>query len=729
MKQVIQSYSNGDLELADVGEPLLSVNGVLVDTVATLVSPGTERYMIELAKKNLLQKALARPDLVKQVVAKARSEGAAETYRQAKGKLDSPVPMGYSAVGVVREVGNQTADFRVGDLVACAGSGFACHAEVLSVPQTMAVRVPEGLSAEEATFVTLGGIALHAYRCSATTLGETVVVLGLGLLGNLVAQIALAGGARVIGLDVSAARVSDARQQLGIAAATIDDEDVVGRVLAETGGQGADAVLITASTPANQPIELAPELCRSGASVIVPGLVGLDLPRSAFYERELKLVVSRAWGEGVYDPDYERGRSSYPSTTIRWDAQRNLAAFLHLVATRRVNVASLITHRYRIEEALAAYELILEGKEPAMGVVLTYPQPLRRDAPTAHTSAPPVRCITSIAYEPRPTVRSAFIGAGAFTRGTVIPALRGIDGLEIRAVASAGGASAEFVRRSIGADRSTADVDSILGDDDIDLVFVLTRHGSHADLVVRALEAGKDVFVEKPLAMNAEQLVRVEAAVAKSTGRLMVGFNRRFAPSVTELMSRFPDRDTPRLGTIRVNVGAIPKSSWIYSRADGGGNLIGEICHFVDLASALGGAPIRRVSSESMRGALSGASSEENLTANLFLDNGSVFSLQYTTSGSRRLGREHIEMFAGGTAHIIDNFRRSRTYSRHKTVQTGRRIGGSIDRGHRAQFEALIAAVRSGTEFPVPFATYRNTTLATLALRDSLRSTSYVEIG
>ena len=539
MRQVSQNYRTGRLSVDVVPVGLPGRGQVLVRTTASLVSSGTERSMIELAHKSLLGKAMARPDLVKRVIAKAKADGVLEAWRQAMGRLDVPVALGYSSAGVVLEVGEGVDGLAVGDRVACTGQGYAGHQEVASVPANLCARVPDGVQAESAAFVALGGIALEAVRQAHAGLGDTVVVLGLGLLGQIAVQVLKAAGCHVIGMDIDPRR---AEMALGRGAELVatDYGELAATCHRATSGKGVDAVIVMASSDSNEPLEQAAELCREKGRIVATGQVGLEVPRRAFYDKELELVVSRAWGPGVYDPAYTRGLD-YPIGYARWTAGRNIGEFLRLLQDGRVSVDDLITHRFPLDRAQEAYRLILEGDEPHIGVVLTYPD---------EASAGPVSRRVGLRPETRPSpspkaeLGVGVIGGGLFARSTMLPALKKTPGLTLRGIATSTGLSARHAAQRSGFDYCATDYREVVQDPEVDLVFVLTRHGSHAAMAADCLEAGKHVFVEKPLALDREQLARVEEAYRASRDMdrppvLMVGFNRRYSSTVRWLRDRF----------------------------------------------------------------------------------------------------------------------------------------------------------------------------------------------
>lgn len=756
MKQVIQNYNTGELLLADVPIPNLRGNTILVQTGASLISVGTEHYMLDLAKKSLLGKAIARPDLVKQVINKVRTEGLGEAWRQSMGRLDTPVPLGYSAAGVVMQVGEGISGFAVGDRVACAGSGIASHAEILRVPLTLAVKIPDNVSLEAASFVALGGIAMHAIRMANLTFGERVVVLGLGLLGQLAVQMLHAAGYRVFGADVVAAKVRMALEHGAHGGATIGKDDIVSAVNVFTDGNGADAVIIFASTRSNDPIESAAELARERGRIVVPGLVGLDIPRKVFYEKELDLVVSRAWGPGMYDPDYEAGKVDYPLSFVRWTAQRNMAHFLEMLSDGRVTVDHLITQRFPINRAVEAYEMILEGKEPTIGVILEYDQKsevgsqrlgvtsvehlegarFNRIKRSEVNSKKVYLTETASLAEKRQlatdTIRVGLIGAGVFAKGTLLPALKRVDGVLVRGIATSTGLSGEHIGRKYKAVYCTTDVNELLGDPEIDLVMVLTRHGSHARFVCQALEAGKHVYVEKPLCINETQLKEIiythNSQLTTHNSLLMVGFNRRFAPTTQFLLNYLQSVITPKIITVRANVGYIPPEVWVHDPEQGGGNIIGEVCHFVDLIQAMTKSYPISVFASAVRSESEAVIPGDNVVITLTMADGSVGNIVYTALGNKAYQRELVEVFAGGGVGVIENFKTALWTQGGRRRKMGNVLSG-VDRGYQAEMKALIEALRKGEPLPVPFDSYIATTRATFAAMESLRTGKTVEIS
>jgi len=719
--------------------------------------------MMEFGRKSLLGKALERPDLVRKVIAVARTEGIAEAYQQAMGRLDAFRPLGYSSAGIVVDVGGSVSGIKVGDRLACSGSGYACHAEYVAVLQTLCAPIPDGVSDEDAAFAALGAIALHALRLAELQLGDRIIIIGLGLLGLLAVQIAKAWGCQVLGTDVAASKADLARQLGADWAVAGGKEAVLAASQALFGGAGADAVIIFASTPSNEPLELAAELARVRGRIVVPGLVGLDVPRRIFYEKELDLKVSRAWGPGLYDPDYEERGHDYPLPFVRWTAGRNMEAFLQLLAQGRVRVQPLITHRFPIERATEAYQLISEGREPYIGVVLTYPTAEATadgQPPTATTVWLKENVAGSTFHVARSNLqRSNFqpvtvglIGAGNFAKATLLPAIRRIKGVHLRGIATTTGASARHTGDKFGFDYCTTDYRELLNDPEIDAIIIATRHNTHAHFAAEALRAGKHVFVEKPLALNKEQLKDVLAAYEEVTGyrlqvtgstgknlqpatcnlqpatcnlQLLVGFNRRFSPFTVALKEWLSFTDLPMVINVRVNAGFVPPDRWEQDPEVGGGRIVGEVCHFVDLIQYLTGAYPVQVCAQAMKAA-GQYLSEDNLVVTLKMSDGSVASITYTASGDKAFPRERVEVFRGGAVGLIENFKAaSFTYQGHTRRK---RNLFSVDRGHLAEMEAFFSAVSNSASSPVDFSEYLYTTLATFAIAESLRQSAPVAV-
>ena len=717
MKQIIQSYRNGKLILADLPAPTPRPGQVLVQSKVSLVSVGTEKYMLDLARKSLLGKALARPDWVRQVVDKVRSEGLIEAYRQALARLDTPVPLGYSVAGQIAGVGADVSAFRVGDRVACAGTGYASHAEYVTVPENLCVPVPERVEFDAAAFVALGAIAMHGLRMAEVQLGQRLAILGLGLLGQLIAQIAIAAGARVVGMDPDSTRCRLA-EELGVDGTATSTLEFAALCARSSGGLGVDSVLISAHTESNEPVELAARVCRERGRTVAVGNVGMLIPRKPFFEKEISFVISRAWGPGAFDPQFEERNVKYPLPYVRWTARENMDEFLRLVAKRQVRLDRIVTHRFPIERALEAYDLVL-GKtgEPFLGVLLTYPE--QPDA-RPWVDIRPGRGVPTSALQ-KPKIGLSLIGGGLYARGTLLPAMKGLPGLVYRGVATLRGVSSGYVAEKFGFAYSTSDYRRVLEDTDTDLVMILTRHDSHARLVSEALNAGKHVFVEKPLVMNGNQLGEVldafNARGAPPRPVVMVGFNRRFSPVARWLKERFTCIAEPLTVHCSVNAGLVPPDHWVHDPEQGGGRIIGEVCHFIDLIQYLTGSVPVRVFAETLRSDRFQPS--DNVVITLKMANGAIGSIIYAAGGDKRYPRERIEVIGGGAVGVVENFRAA-TFTRGGRTQRTRRWLG-VDRGHRVGIGLLLDAIRTGGAAPVAFEEYVYTTLATFAAEESIR--------
>jgi predicted dehydrogenase len=723
MRQLIQSYRTGEMKLEDVPPPAVRPGGVVVRTVRSLVSAGTEKMIVDLARKSLLAKARARPDLVRKVIDTARKQGLRNAFQKVQSKLETPIPLGYSSAGVVVEVGEQVHEYRVGDRVVCAGAGYANHADYAYVPRNLLARLPDAVSMEEGCFATVGAIALQGVRQVQPTLGERVAVLGLGLIGQIAVQLLAANGCRVLGFDPNPDRAKLALELGASAAVSADLETAAERF---TRGDGVDAVLIAASTPSAGPIEQAGEISRLRGRVVVVGLVGMEVPRSLYYRKELDLRMSMSYGPGRYDPDFEERGFDYPIAHVRWTEQRNLEAIVELLADRRLRLAPLVTHRFSVDEALAAYDLITKGSAPYLGVVLGYGAddeaavvPPRRLA-LASTPEAGGAAVAAAGYP----VRLGVVGAGGFGQSTLLPALRATGRIAAIAIASAGGATARRVGEQYGFRTATTDPAEVLAHPDVDAVVILTRHDLHAPLVVRALEAGKHVFVEKPLALSYEELEAVERAQATAGRSVMVGFNRRFAPLVEKLAAHFAGRAAPLVMHYRVNAGFLPSDHWVHDPVEGGGRLLGEGCHFVDLLHSLAGARPTRVFAECIGGG-SRYRGDDNVAVTLRFADGSIGTLTYTALGDPSLGKESLEVYGEGGQAILDDFR---TLLLARGRKTERMRAANQDKGFGLEMRRWVAAVADGGPPPIPFEELAATTRATLAAAESLRTGAPVDL-
>lgn len=710
MKQVLQSYRTGELWIADVPAPKCSPDGVLVRTRYSLISAGTERTMTELARKNLVAKARARPDLVRRVVTKARSEGIKPTVEKVFAKLDEPVALGYSAAGEVVEAGPDAGVLKPGDRVAAAGGGYASHAEFNSVPRNLCVRIPDGVSTADAAFTTLGAIALQGVRQANPLLGERVVVVGLGLVGLLTVQMLKANGCAVLGADLNEARARLAEALGADMAATGDVEEACE---AFTGGRGADAVIIAAATSGNGPIEVAADVSRQKGRVVAVGSVGLNVPRDAFYRKELDLRLSMSYGPGRYDASYEEGGTDYPFPYVRFTEQRNMESFLYLVQQGRATPEALVTHTLPFENALEGYALLEKTAEGSdvpspgpLGVLLKYGEAADSAAAVslAGTASDQQRRRTSATASSRSigarTIGVGFLGAGAFARSVLLPRLARTKRAALTSVCTATGRSARQAGERFGFATAATDMNAVLNDPDTDAVFVATRHDSHASLAAAALRAGKHVFVEKPLCIREAELEEVASALedARAAGLrpcLTVGFNRRFSPHALALRAAFAERRAPLAVSYRVNAGAVPADHWVLDPAVGGGRLIGEACHFVDFCNALIASEPVSVAAAALSEDRPGTAPPDSVALTIEYADGSLAAIQYLAGGHRQMPKERCEVFAGGRSAVLADFRSTTFYG------GGRGVRGKQDKGFDGELRAFLDACRDRGPWPI----------------------------
>jgi predicted dehydrogenase/threonine dehydrogenase-like Zn-dependent dehydrogenase len=717
MKQVLQNNKTGRMSVIDIPTPIVQRGRVLVRAAASLISAGTERMAVDEGKKSLIEKARERPELVKQVIEKARNEGLVKTFNAVRSKLGSSNALGYSAAGIVMSVGDDVTEFRAGDRVACAGAGYASHAEVLSVPKNLCVRLPDDVSFDAGAFGTLGAIALQGVRLAEPTLGESVVVIGLGLLGQITVQLLKANGCRVFGIDLDPAKVELAGE-LGADGAAVSDENVKRAVLDWSRGRGADAVLITAATPSNQPVELAGEISRLKGRVVAVGLVGLDIPRNLYFKRELSLMVSMSYGPGRYDPEYEERGHDYPLAYVRWTENRNIEAFLDLVAEGRINVERLITHRFSIEEGESAYQLIAgETKEPYLGIILRYDTERELERRIVVRSA-------KASVGKASAVRVGMIGAGNYAQAMILPYYKA-EGMDFRAITTATGVTARDIAEKYGFNYCAASTDEVLDDRLVNLIVVATRHDLHAELARRALVNGKHVFVEKPLALHEEELERVLDAASNSDGRLMVGFNRRFSPLALKAKEFFAGRQAPLSISYRINAGRIPKSHWTQDPHEGGGRIIGEVCHFIDLMHFLTGALTTRAYAESITSRNQEMVDEDNVFITLRFSDGSNGSIAYLSEGDRSLPKERVEIFCEGKSFVLDDFRSATSYQGGREESTKPR---QQDKGQADEARIICMVVLEGGQAPIALDDLAATTRATFRIRESLRTGEVMDV-
>jgi predicted dehydrogenase/threonine dehydrogenase-like Zn-dependent dehydrogenase len=722
MKQILQDARTGAIAVEEVPAPQLLPGCVLVRVAASVVSAGTERASTEFARKGLLQKARSRPDLVREVIQKVQRDGIFSVVQAVRSRLDQPQNPGYSSAGTVLAIGEGVTDLQPGDRVACAGAGFAVHAEIACVPRLLVARIPlcqagrnGEVPFEEAAFATLGAVALHGMRTAEAKLGDLVAVIGLGLLGQLTVQLLKAAGCRVLGLDLDSARADMARQ-LG-ADATASSAGVFEDLCSEESrGVGVDSVLITAETSGSEPVNLAGAIARDRAIVVAVGTVGLDIERKTYYEKELDFRISRSYGPGRYDSAYEQKGRDYPIGYVRWTETRNMEAFLQLLAERKIDIGRLITHRFPVERGHSAYELIMgRSRERFLGVVIQYCG-IVDDSHTLKLAPERLRnesvCVSNVAV--------GLLGAGVFASGTLIPALKASSDTTLVAVCTATGSHAQHTAKKFGFLECTTEEKEIIQNPSLNTVVIATRHHLHASQVVAALAVGKHVFCEKPLCLSGGELQAIVRAYFGATPSrrplLMVGFNRRFAPMITQMKSFLAQTAEPLAMHYRVNAGVLPLDHWVNDRERGGGRILGEVCHFMDLLMFLSASPIIEVDTRSL--ADPGRYSCDNVFILLRFANGSMGTISYLANGDRSFPKERIEVFGGGSVAILEDFHRLELvrHGRRQTLHSRWRQ----DKGHRAEWAAFAQSVLRGAEAPIGFDDIVCSTLATLRIADSV---------
>ncbi len=692
MKQILQSLKTGATEVAEVPCPTARRGQLLIRTSRTLVSVGTERMLVEFGKAGWIEKARQQPDKVRMVLDKIKTDGLMPTLEAVFNKLDQPLPLGYCNVGSVMQAGGGVTGFEVGDRVVSNGK----HAEAVCVPINLCAKVPPQVSDEEAAFTVLGAIALQGIRLVQPTLGETVVVTGLGLIGLVTVQLLRAHGCRVLGLDFDPAKLELAKQfgaevvNLGAGA------DPVAAAQAFSRGRGVDAVIVTASTKSNEPMHQAALMCRKRGRIVLVGVTGLELSRADFFEKELTFQVSCSYGPGRYDPSYEEKGNDYPVGFVRWTEQRNFEAVLDMMADGRLNVKPLISHRFSVTEAEQAYELV-GGSAPSLGILLEYPTAAEKPEATLRQST--VKLAAAPGAPTTGAASIAFVGSGNYATAVLIPAFKDA-GARLKVVASSGGVTGVHAGRKFGFESTTTDTDGVFTDPDVQAIVLSTRHDTHADMACKALRAGKHVFVEKPLALKHEELGQIEQAIAEGTrnGRapmVMVGFNRRFATQVQKVKSLLKGVTGPKSFIMTVNAGAIPAEHWTQDREVGGGRIVGEACHFIDLLRFLAGSAItgHRVS-------VMDTKTRDTVSIELSFADGSIGTVHYFANGCKAFPKERLEVFAAGRVLQLDNFRKLTGFAWPGFTKMNL---WKQDKGQKACASAFVQAVASGGASPIPF--------------------------
>lgn len=694
MKQILQSLKTGTVELADIPCPKAGPGQLLIRTRSSLISAGTERMLVDFGKANLLDKARQQPDKVRMVLDKIRTDGLVPTLTAVKNKLDQPLALGYCNAGVVIDVGPGVQGVAVGDRMASNGK----HAEVVSVPAILCAKVPDGVSDEAAAFTVIGSIALQGIRLSQPTLGEGFVVIGLGLIGLITVQLLRAHGCRVLGVDFDEAKLALARQFGASTVNPAQGEDVLAVAQAFSRNRGVDGVIITASTKSNEPVHQAAQMCRKRGRIVLVGVTGLELSRADFYEKELSFQVSCSYGPGRYDPEYEEKGQDYPLGFVRWTEQRNFEAVLDMLAEGHIDVTPLISHRFALIDFQQAYALV-GGAGPSLGIVMNYPSEAERPVPEVIRRVVALQVTGSKAATPV----VGFIGAGNYAGQVLVPSFRDA-GARLKTVASAGGVSGVHVGRKNGFEATTTEINSILADAETDAVVIATRHNSHARHICSALKAGKHVFVEKPLALNHQELKEIadayELANAKERKILTVGFNRRFAPQVKRMKGLLDTVAEPKSFIVTVNAGAIPPEHWTQDPEIGGGRIIGEACHFIDLLRYLVSQPITGLQATIVGGGDAVAVHGDKMSFTLRFADGSFGTVHYLANGNKSFPKERIEVFCAGRVLQLDNFRRLTGWG---WPGFGKMNLWRQDKGNAACARAFVEAVREGGAEPIPF--------------------------
>ncbi|MHC1740741.1 MAG: bi-domain-containing oxidoreductase [Anaerolineaceae bacterium] len=718
MKQLLQNIHTGQTSIEDVPVPSVKNKFALVRTSCSLVSAGTERMLVEFAEKNLLQKATSRPDLVKQVLSKARREGILPTIEATFNKLDQPMTLGYSSAGTIVAVGAGMDGFSVGDRVACGGGGYAAHAEYNLVPRNLLVKLPDSVDFDSAAFTTLGAIAMQGFRLAMPQLGDRVCIIGLGLLGLLAAQIARAAGCEVFGIDLSPKRVKLA-SDLGFK--SVERQNCEEIASAFTQNRGFDVILICADTTANDPIELAGLLARDHGSVIAIGAVGLNIPRKVYYEKELDFRVSRSYGPGRYDPAYEDGGQDYPFGYVRWTEGRNMQSFVELLASGKVDVHPLISHRFNIESAPEAYELITgKSKQPFLGVLLTYP--LQIDESHSERKVVIARSEHHPATSP---IKVGVLGSGNYAMAVFLPAIKKSTQGELVGIASGSGLTAQIAAKRFAFHFASSNEADILTNPDVNTVVLLTRHNLHARQILTALQGNKNVYCEKPLAITEPELVEIQNALqSKSAPLLTVGFNRRFAPFAIQLRKYFENRSEPIYIHYRVNASFLPANHWLHDPLQGGGRIVGEGCHFIDFLTFLIGTAPTSVFATALQDG--GRYHQDNVSCTFRYADGSIGVMDYLSNGNKTTPKERIEVFSAGKIGILDDFR-----TLELTSETKRKTHHAYlrqDKGHQASWSAFCDAINLGNGPTIPYDQLIGVTRASFAVMRSLQTGEEVTI-
>lgn len=715
MKQVVLNLKDGELTVEDVPIPTLKDNGVLVRNHYSVISAGTESGLVDLADKSLIGKAKARPDLAMKVINKAKQDGPISAFQQAMGRLEKREPLGYSSAGTVIAVSEDITEIKVGDRVACAGAGYANHADVAFVPKNLCAKIPENVDFKNACFTTVGSIAMQGVRNADVRVGENVVVVGLGLIGLITLQILKASGCRVFGIDLDETKVKLAKELGADVALSRNTPNIEESVRQFSRGIGADATIIAAATKSNDPVDFAGKITRERGKVVIVGLVGMDIPREEYYNKEIELRVSRSYGPGRYDRSYEEKGRDYPAPYVRWTENRNMQAFLDLLSMQKISMDPIISHEFPIEEAPDAYDII-EQRKPYLGIVLRYDTTreiedkitLKKPEPRSFPSGTPVVGV---------------IGAGIFATSTLLPNLSKIKGIKLKGLSAATGISCESVAKKYGFEYCTSEYHKIMEDPEINCVSIVTRNSLHAPLVIEALKHGKNVLVEKPLALNEEELEAIKTAWKEYGGLVMVGFNRRYSELGMKMRDFFKKRTQPMVALYRVNAESIPKDHWIYDGSEGGSRIITECCHFIDFLQYIIGSSPKEVYARKIEPVIKISEDNENVSITVSFEDGSIGTIIYTTHGDSSLSKEHAEFFADGMAGVITDFKQLELFKSGKKEKIVKRM--LTEKGHKNEFERFFEIVNKGS-LEYDFKENILTTMATLKALESIKNDSTI---
>lgn len=709
MEQLTQQLKSGKMEILEVPFPVLNSGQVLVRNYYSVISPGTEGKTVSDARKGYIAKARSRQKEVKMVIDMIKSEGLLKTYDLVMNKLEAPASLGYSSAGEIIAVGSEISDLKAGDLVACGGS-TAVHADVVAVSRNLCVKIPEGVDLRYAVFATIASIAIQGIRQADLRIGENCTVIGLGIIGQITIQVLKAAGIKTVGIDTNPAQVEKSRESGVNLALSRSQEGVIQTVTDFTGGYGTDAVIITAATSSTDPVDLAGELCRKKGKVVIVGAVPTGFSRAHYYRKELDLRMSSSYGPGRYDQNYEDKGNDYPIGYVRFTENRNMQTFIDLLESRSLNIEALISHVFPLADAPVAYDMIMDKKEHYSGILIEY-DPGKK--PARELILTDGHNLVNISRN------VGFIGAGNFAQNHVLPRLK--DKCNFIGIVTAEGNISQYIATKYKFNYSSDTVDKLLSDEKIGTLMIMTRHDTHSKYVCQALEAGKNVVVEKPLAMSFNELEMVSKSYYKSGKALMLGFNRRFAPLTIKLMSLFTGEQKKAIN-IRVNAGVLPADHWVHDPATGGGRIIGEVCHFIDLAYFIAGSSVKKVHSSVL-----GVNPQlmDSVSINLEFENGSIASIGYYSNGNKNVSKERIEVFCNGTVCLIDDFRTMEIIN----VKGSRKIRQSgQDKGHSREFELVADALNSGGDFPVSFEEIYHSTFVTLEAVRSIRENRAIGI-